>query len=365
MRLLIVIGLCASVSWAGQEPLSMSAAEGSQNQVEKKDSPAKPSIILPAGTKVVLALTSPVWSATAKAGDNVYAISAFPVSIDNQMAIPPGTYVEGTIDALTKPTRRTSSAEFQIHFRKLIFANGYTVQLPENTPAATAAAYVQISYSSDILLDNGSQIEMTLESPLSVDAVSVAAAARRSKAPPIWPQQSATRCRPVAGTPGTSDTVIPGTPGTPGTPSTVIPGGPGMPDIVIPGTPGTPGTPPTIFPGSPGTPGYSCPGPPIVKPGPPSHQDDHVEYVTFPNPVQVGGKKLTTGTYQIAWAGVGPTAQVKINQKGNLVVSVQARVVVSEKKASRDEVATRSNANGPSSLESLQFENQTLQLFFD
>ena len=138
-----------------------------------------------------------------------------------------------------------------------------------------------------------------------------------------------------------------------------------MPDIVIPGTPGTPGTPPTIFPGSPGTPGYSCPEPPIVKPGPPSHQDDHVEYVTLTNPVQVGGKKLTTGTYQIAWAGVGPTAQVKINQKGNLVVSVQARVVVSEKKASRDEVATRSNANGSNSLESLQFENQTLQLFFD
>src|SRR6202051_811823 len=170
MRLLIVIGLCASVSWTGQEPFAMSAAEGSQDQGEKKDSPEKPSITLPAGTKVVLALTSPVWSATAKAGDNVYAISVFPVSIDNQMAIPPGTYVEGTIDALTKPTRRTNSAEFQIHFRKLIFANGYTVQLPENTPAATAAAYVQISYSSDILLDNGSQIEMTLPSPLSVDA---------------------------------------------------------------------------------------------------------------------------------------------------------------------------------------------------
>jgi hypothetical protein len=90
-----------------------------------------------------------------------------------------------------------------------------------------------------------------------------------------------------------------------------------------------------------------------------------VEYVTFPNSVQVGGKKLIAGTYQIAWAGLGPTAQVKINQKGNLVVSVQARVVVSEKKASRDEVATRSNADGSNSLESVQFENQTFQLFFD
>jgi hypothetical protein len=365
MRLLIVVGLCTGVACAGQGPVATLAPAVSQNQVEKKDSPEKPSITIPAGFKVVLALTSPVWSATAKAGDNVYAISAFPVSIDNQMAIPPGTYVEGRIDALMKPTHRTNSAEFQIHFTKLIFANGYTVQLLENTPAATAAVYVQVSYASDILLDNGSQIEMTLQSPLSLDAGSVAVAARRSKAPPIWPQQSATRCRPVAGTPGTSDTVIPGTPGTPGTPPTVIPGGPGMPDIVIPGTPGTPGTPPTVFPGIPGTPGYSCPGPPIVRPGPPSHQDDHVEYVTFPNSVQVGGKKLIAGTYQIAWAGLGPTVQVKINQKGNLVVSVQARVVVSEKKASRDEVATRSNADGSNSLESLRFENQTFQLFFD
>ncbi|MGB7848763.1 MAG: hypothetical protein WBL63_24340 [Candidatus Acidiferrum sp.] len=315
-----------------------------------------------------MAMIGPVWSRTVKAGDNVYATTSFPVAIDNQMAIPPGTYVEGTIDAATKPTRKTNSAEFLMHFTKLIFANGYTVQLPESPSAATATVHVRVNYMSDILLDNGSQIEMMLQAPLSLDAGSVAVAARRSKAPPIGPYQSATRCRPTPGTPGTSDTVIPGTPGMPGTPDIVIPGGPGMPDTVIPGTPATPGAPPTVLPGSPGTPGYVCPGPPIVTSQPlvPSDaRDDHLGYATIANPVQLGGKNLPSGTYQIAWGGSGPTTQVKINQKGKLVVSVQARVAVLKGKAPKGETTTRSNPDGSYSLESVQFEEQTFQLIFD
>jgi len=144
-----------------------------------------------------------------------------------------------------------------------------------------------------------------------------------------------------------------------------------MPDIVIPGTPATPGTPDTVIPGSPGYPGYSCPGPPVVTSGPPASTarpvppDDHVTFATFEKTVQVGGKKLNPGTYQIAWTGLGPTAQVKIDQKGKQVLSIQARIVVSQQKAERDAITTRSNPDGSDSLESLQFENQTFQVFFD
>lgn len=364
MRLLVVLCLCASLACAGQEPAA-TPQPGNPSQAEKSDSTEKPSITVPAGSKVILSMTSPVWSKTVREGDNVYAISTFPVAIHNQMAIPPGTYAQGVIDAVTKPTRKTNQAEFLLHFTKLIFANGYTVPLGEKNPAATATVYVQVSNTSDILLDNGSQIEMTLESPLTLDAGNVEVAARRSKAPPIGPNPSATRCRPTTGTPGSSDTVIPGTPGTPGTPDTVIPGGPGMPDTVIPGTPGTPGTPDTVIPGSPGTPGIACPGPPIVTSGPLRTQDDHLGFATFAKPVQVGGKTLATGTYQFAWTGLGPTAQVKINQKGKLVVSAKARVVVSEKKASEDEAGTRSNPDGSVTLQFVQFQDQLLQLYFD
>lgn len=365
MRLLLAVSLCTSVFFLTQDLARTLPQTGNQIPTEEKQSAEKPSITIPAGSNVILAMTSPVWSKTVKPGDPVYSMTAFPVAVNNQMAIPPGTYAQGIIDEVTKPTRGNNTADFQIHFTTLIFANGYTVELPVSPPAATSTVHVKVSYLSDILLDNGSQIAMTLQSPLTLDSANVAAALQRSKAPPVGPTQSATRCRPTPGTPGTSDTVIPGTPGTPGTPPTVIPGGPGMPDTVIPGSPGTPGTPATVIPGSPGTPGYSCPGPPIVTSGPAMPLYDHQGLVTFAKPVLVGGKKLKNGTYQVSWAGSDPTVPVEIKQKRKMIVSLMARVVVLPEKSVKDEPVTRTNPNGSDSLTSLKFAGQTFQLLFD
>lgn len=371
MRLLLVFGLSATLATlacAGQQPAARGQAAGTQTPAENNLPANRATIDVPPGTKLVVSATTPLWSKTVQAGDHVYAISTFPVAIDNQMAVPPGTYLEGIIDALNKPTRKTNRADFQMHFIKMIFANGYTVALAENPAAVSASVNVEVSYTSDILLDIGSQFELMVQRPLSLDAGNVAEAALRSKAPPIGPMESATRCRPTAGTAGTSDTIIPGTPGTPGTPPTVIPGGPGMPDTVIPGSPGTPGTSPTIIPGSPGTPGFSCPGPPIVVSGPsaPSARpDDHVGYVTFRTPVEVAGKNLPAGTYQIAWSGPGPTVTVKVNQKGKQVLSVPAHLVGLKAKAPEDEMTTHHDASGADLLVSIQFQGQTLQLVFD
>ena len=241
-------------------------------------------IALPAGSKVEMALTRPVWAKTAKPGDTLYLQTVFPVTVSNRIGIPAGTYVQGTIDSIVAPTRKISRAEIDVHFNQIIFADGYTVVLssagaqgssnrvaaatsPVDTLAATLSMVtVQVSRNSDILLDNGSQIEMTLEAPLLLDAARVAQAVSVSHAPAPGQFKPATMCRPTSGdpgtpgfpgTPGTPDTVIPGMPGTPGTADS--PGTPGTPDTVIPGTPGTPG-----IPGTPGTQGTACPSPPVV-----------------------------------------------------------------------------------------------------
>jgi len=244
-------------------------------------------VTLPAGAKVELAVTAPVWAKTAKPGDPLYTQTNFPVAAGDSIAIPAGTFVEGRIEAITLPTRKTSRAELKIAFTKIIFANGYTIVLPDSSlaspasavdaaaqnasPAATVALVTaQMSTANDLLLDNGAQIEMTLAAPLSLNAAQVANAVPLSRAPEPGKFKSATLCRPTAGdpgspgTPGSPDTVIPGSPGTP---SITIPGGPGMPDTVIPGTPATPDT---VIPGSPGTPGIPgtpgtiCPAAPMV-----------------------------------------------------------------------------------------------------
>jgi hypothetical protein len=112
-------------------------------------------------------------------------------------------------------------------FAQIVFANGYTITLP----AAVATVNVQVAGRSDVLLDNGTQFEMVMEQPLALDTAAIAAAVRLSRPPKAWDWKSASLCRPIPGTPGTSDTYIPGTPGTP---SIDIPGGPGMPSTSIP-----------------------------------------------------------------------------------------------------------------------------------
>ena len=86
---------------------------------------ASTSITLSAGTEVELLVTRPVWTLTAKAGDVIYAQTSFPVVLGMGIAIPAGTYVEGTIESVTRPTRRTNHAEIDVRFTKFIFANGY------------------------------------------------------------------------------------------------------------------------------------------------------------------------------------------------------------------------------------------------
>ncbi len=229
-------------------------------------------ITIPAGTKVELVVTRPEWAQSAKDGDTIYAQTSFPVVAGGRMAIPAGTYVEGTIAGVTKPTRKLNRSEIQVLFTKIVFADGYTVELPggANTTQSTAqgetliAITIQASTANDLLLDNGAEVEMTLGAPLTLDAKQIAQSIPLSRVPAPGQLQSATLCRDVPGspgTPGTPDTVIPGSPGTP---DITISQGPDLPPITIPGTPATPDT---VIPGTPGTPGdagYTCPAKPLV-----------------------------------------------------------------------------------------------------
>ncbi|MGH9528364.1 MAG: hypothetical protein ACRD2S_00425 [Terriglobales bacterium] len=378
MRRLAIAILLTALARAAQTP---------QPDPQTRGTTADSGIVVPAGTTVLLSLTNPVMAKTAKPGDIVYAETAFPIAVKNRMAIPAGTYVQGQIDTLTRPGRRSPHAQFQIHFSKIIFTNGYTVELPKagNTTqqapqepitktgtaaaqaddviAAVATPYVEVSSVNDVLLDNGSQIEMFLQIPLLLNAENVAAAVRRSNPGPLPQFRSATRCLPTPGSPGSSDTVIPGTSGMPGTPDTVIPGVNGMPDTIIPGIPATPSSPDTIIPGTPGTPGISCPAPPVVIWTP--KVADYKQSFQIATPALVSGKQLAAGSYQVGWNGSGPSAVVDILQNGSLVVSARARFVLLSRQSSADVPETRTNSDGSVFLRSLRFAGQAFALYFD
>src|SRR5256712_5968129 len=96
-------------------------------------------LIVPAGTKVPLALKHAVSTKSAREGDAVYAETTFPVVQDNRVLIPAGTYVQGRITHVQRAGRIKGRAEVLMHFTTLIYPSGYTVLLPgavENVPGA-------------------------------------------------------------------------------------------------------------------------------------------------------------------------------------------------------------------------------------
>ena len=331
---------------------------------DASSSPLPATITLPPGTKVTLALTSPVWAKKVKAGDPVYAMTAFPAVVGNTMAIPAGTYVQGQIDAVIKPSWKDARALFQMHFGKIIFANGYTFELAgAPVQAATATVHVKVTSRNDLLLDNGEQFEMVIQMPLALETNRVADAVRLTKPLTLGAAKSATACRLIPATPGTSDTVIPGTPGTSGTPDIIIPG-PNGTSTTIPGIPPTPGTPPTIIPGTPGTPAIPCPAQPAVVSGP-SGPQIHRQSFQVTNELMVSGKKLMAGTYEIAWMGPDVVVHVDLQKDGKTIVRVPAHITSLEQRSAADKTVTRANADGSSTIASLEFASESFGVIFD
>jgi hypothetical protein len=308
-------------SQPGPGPVT-SAGAANQAAQNPNQPPAPVKVILPAGTKIVLGLLRPLSFKHTKPGDTAYMQATFPVSTGNQMVIPPGTYVQGIIDKITRRDRSERIMSFDLRSAAVILSTGYTVTisgplavqpstaqavpspifgtppvpvmaaaagqtlpplppLPKIGPspgtiagiaagglAASVVLAVVFAHNHDVQMRVGSPIEITLPAPLEFDQDRLAAAihdyaVKAAIAPPqiVQPPKRMMTCW-TDGTPGTPDTVIPGTPDTviPGTPDVTIPGDP---PTVIPGTPPTviPGTPPTVIPGSPGTPGTSYPCP--------------------------------------------------------------------------------------------------------
>ena len=94
-------------------------------------------LLIPAGTKVPVALKHAISTKSTREGDGVYAETTFPVVLDGRVLIPAGTYVQGRISHIKQAGRLTGRAEVLMHFTTLIYPTGYAVLLPgsvENAP---------------------------------------------------------------------------------------------------------------------------------------------------------------------------------------------------------------------------------------
>ena len=93
--------------------------------VPKVDLPL--TVTIPAGARLPLVLTHPIQSRYIHRGDDIYAQVTSPVNSGNQVVIPAGTFVQGTVEKLG---RNGSRGELQLQSMSITFPDGYVTPIP-------------------------------------------------------------------------------------------------------------------------------------------------------------------------------------------------------------------------------------------
>jgi hypothetical protein len=122
----------ACIAQDNNQPQSTQDPQTQQPQLNAEAS-AKPNAAtetIPAGTRFALVLTHPLQSRYIHRGDDIYAQLTAPITLGNEVAIPPGTLLDGKVDKLQ---RKNGRAELYLQSMSMTFPDGYVV--PVSGPA--------------------------------------------------------------------------------------------------------------------------------------------------------------------------------------------------------------------------------------
>ena len=86
-------------------------------------------ITVPTGTRVGVVLENGISTASAKPGDSVYFRTSFPITMNNKVVVPVGSYLRGEVTDSKRAGRIKGKGELHIRLNTLILPNGYTVDL--------------------------------------------------------------------------------------------------------------------------------------------------------------------------------------------------------------------------------------------
>lgn len=132
--ILLAAGLTAAAQTAPAAPPAQAAPAATAPATTATAPPATAqptnTIVVPAGTRILLTLRSAVNTKSAQPGDGVYLSSIFPVVVNNRVVIPAGVYVQGVVDSVVHPGRLHGNAQLNMHFTTIIFPNGSVVEVP-------------------------------------------------------------------------------------------------------------------------------------------------------------------------------------------------------------------------------------------
>jgi hypothetical protein len=91
---------------------------------------AKPAArVVPAGTVIPVNLTSRISTKHANEGDGIYAQTAVPIVVNNEIVIPAGSFVRGRIAHVKQPGRIKGRAEMTFSFQNITLPTGASFEI--------------------------------------------------------------------------------------------------------------------------------------------------------------------------------------------------------------------------------------------
>lgn len=116
------------------ESLAQNPPSPEQQQVQQaatdeaaKAKPRPGKLLVPAGTRLPLVLHNSISTRSAKPGDPVYLETLFPITVENRIVIPAGSYVSGEVVEAKRPGRVKGRGQLSLRLNTMILPNGYTV----------------------------------------------------------------------------------------------------------------------------------------------------------------------------------------------------------------------------------------------
>jgi type IV secretion system protein VirB10 len=133
------------------------AATPAPTASDEKAAPIEKAFLVDIGTHIPLSMVNSVSTKHSQPGDRVYLETTFPISINNRIVIPAGSYVMGTITNTKRPGKVKGKGEFFLRFDSLMLPNGVTRDFRARVSALDGRASEDLDKDEGVVRSEGNK----------------------------------------------------------------------------------------------------------------------------------------------------------------------------------------------------------------
>lgn len=111
---------------------------------------------IPAGSKLLLRMVNSIHTATAQTGDTLYMTTASPVSVGDEIVVPVGSYVQGTVVHVKRAGKVKGRAELAIRLDTITLPRGKVLKFSPKVNAVDSGGTGQRVMKDENTVQQGS-----------------------------------------------------------------------------------------------------------------------------------------------------------------------------------------------------------------